>query len=58
MKNCKYCGSKARIVKTNLGYFCECERNWNLHNIGIFGNVKHLCKTPEEAEREWDKANK
>ena len=57
MLKCKICGSPAKMVKTNLGYFVECEKNGNIHNAGIYPNT-HICKTPEQAEKEWDKFNK
>ena len=57
MLKCKICGSPAKMVKTNLGYFVECEKNGHIHNAGIYPNT-HICKTPEQAEKEWDKFNK
>lgn len=57
MKKCKICGSPARMVKTNLGYFCECAKNGHIHNAGIYPNA-HIYKSAEEAEKEWDEFNK
>ena len=45
------------MVKSNLGYFVEKEKNGHIHNAGIYPNM-HICKTPEQAEKEWDKFNK
>ena len=57
MLKCKICGSPAKMIKSNLGYFVECEKNGHIHNAGIYPNA-HICKMPEEAEKEWDKFNK
>lgn len=56
-EKCKICGSHAQIVKTNLGYFCECSKNGHIHNAGIYPNA-HICKSSEEAEKEWNEFNK
>ena len=40
-----------------LGYFVECSKNGHIHNAGIYPSA-HICKTPEQAEKEWDKFNK
>lgn len=45
------------MVKSNLRYFVECSKNGHIHNAGIYPGA-HICKTPEQAEKEWDKFNK
>lgn len=57
MIKCKICGAPAKMVKSNLGYFVECSKNGHIHNAGIYPGA-HICKTPEQAEKEWDKFNK
>lgn len=57
MKKCKFCGNRAHIVKSPLGYFGECCKNGHVHNIGIFNDAKRFCVTEKEAKKEWDRFN-
>lgn len=41
VNRCPWCGSKAKVIKTDpLGYYCRCAANSD-HNIGrlIYGNA-------------------
>ena len=55
MNRCPWCGNKAKVKPSNLGYFAECSKNGHIHNIGnhVLGS-KAFSKTKKEAEELWD----
>lgn len=57
MNKCPWCGNKAIVRKSPLGYYCECSVNGHVHNIGCFGiEYSVFSKTENEAKELWNKA--
>lgn len=56
MNRCPWCGSKAKVKNSPLGYFCECSVNGHIHNIGclVYGSLA-FSETENEAKELWDK---
>ena len=56
MNNCPWCGNKAVVKNSPLGYFAECSVNGHVHNIGCLVNVSlAFSKTKNEAKELWNK---
>lgn len=57
MNKCPWCGNKAIVMKSPLGYYCECSVNGHVHNIGCFGIEYYsvFSKTENEAKELWNK---
>ena len=56
MNKCPWCGNKAIVRKSPLGYYCACSVNGHAHNIGCFGiEYSVFSKTENEAKELWNK---
>lgn len=53
LKPCPKCKSPASVIKTNFGWFAECNKNGHIHNAGTFGGG--FCATMEEAIKDWNR---
>lgn len=52
LKPCPKCGSPASVCETVFGWFAECNKHGNIHNVGSFGG---LCQeTREDAIKHWN----
>lgn len=53
LKPCPRCHYPASVIKTNLGWFAECNKNGHIHNARTFGGG--FCATKEQAIIDWNR---
>lgn len=59
MNICPWCGNKAVVRNSPLGYYAECSKNGHVHNIGVLvPATSSYSKTENEAKILWNKATK
>ena len=54
IKKCPWCGCSAVVRSSVIGYFVECSKSGNVHNVGCFGFEKSYRKTDKEAVNTWN----
>lgn len=52
LKQCPFCGGKAKMCNTNLGFFVECSNLGHIHNAGVLGGT--FCLTEQLAAADWN----